>query len=482
MRRLIFRPVAPWIGAFLLLNLSAWESGGTNPASRFAAVRAMSWDGEFAIDRYRSWTIDRAETEDGHVYSNKAPGAAMLAVPVSRALELVLFVRGDEPTRRPPLAYQVLLSFLLQALPFALTVLLVDVFLERRGAGLAARHLACLGALWGTTASSYMNVFFGHGLTAWLLIGLTLAAAEGRHFLSGLLYGLALLSDYAVAVLLLPFVVGSLIAPASVSRPRRLAWIVAGGALPGLLWVWYHAASFGNPFATALHFQGQQFTRPGMPRGSLSGVLYPLPRPEAIHGLVLSPARGLVRTDPWVVTAWTMGVIAGVRRWLSRRGGGPLEAPLPPVVAWMTLAGLPLLVVATSCFNGWHGGACAGPRYLSPLLPSFSLLAGLSYDRWGRAGRAALWLTLVPSLVLRSLVYAWRSYHVPGIASIWTYYWGRLASGLLAVPARRAVLFWAAHAGAAALVWKARAARSEARAGVAAPAPPGTKRSSGLSA
>lgn len=451
MRRLIFRPVAPWIAAFLALNLSAWESGGTNPASRFAAIRAMSWDGEFAIDEYRSWTIDRTEAEGGRVYSNKAPGAAILAVPVSLALELVLSVDRDEPTRRPPLAYQVLLSFLLQALPFAIAVLLVDLLLERRGMGLAARHLACLGALWGTTASSYMNVFFGHGLTAWLLIGLTLAGAEGRHYLSGLLYGFALLSDYAVAVLLLPFAVGSLIAPASVSRPRRLAWIVAGGALPAALWIWYHTVAFGSPFTTALHFQARHFIRPGMPPGSLSAVLYPFPRPEALRGLLLSPARGLLWTDPWVVAAWTMGVIAGARRIVRRRRGLPIESPLPPIVTWMTLGGLPLLVAATSCFNGWYGGACAGPRYVSALLPCFALLAGLSYERWGRAGRALLWLTLGPSLVLRSLVYAWRSYHVPGITSIWAYYGDRVASGLWSGPGRRAGLFWAAQAGAAAL-------------------------------
>ena len=453
--RLLLRPVAPWVAAFLLLNLCAWESGGTNPASRFAAVRAMSWDGQFAIDRYRSWTIDRAEAEDGHVYSNKAPGAALLAVPISLALDLLLPVDRGDRERRPPLAYMVLLSFLLQALPFAIAVLLVDAFLEERGTPLPGRHLACLGALWGTTASSYMNLFFGHGLTAWLLIGLTLAAAQGRHCLSGLLYGFALLSDYAVAVLLLPFLLGSLVAAADVSRPRRLAWILAGGALPALLWIWYHDSCFGSPFKTALHFQGQHFARPGMPRGTLSAVLYPVPRLEAIQGLVLSPSRGLVATDPWVVAAWTLGMIAVVRRLFSSRVGRRSEAPLPPIVAWMTLGGLPLLVVATSCFNGWHGGACAGPRYLSPLLPSFALLVGLSYERWGKAGRAVLWLALLPSVLLRALVYAWRSYHVPDITFIWTYYGERVLSGFRSVPGRRVVLFLAAHAGAAALAGKA---------------------------
>jgi hypothetical protein len=118
----------------------------------------------------------------------------------------------------------------------------------------------------------------------------------------------------------------------------------------------------------------------------------------------------------------------------------------------MTLGGLPLLVVATSCFNGWHGGACAGPRYLSPLLPSFSLLAGLSYEGWGRAGRAALWLALFPSIALRALVYAWRSYRVPDITSIWTYYWDQVVSGLTSAPGRRVAVFLGAHAGASALV------------------------------
>jgi hypothetical protein len=88
---------------------------------------------------------------------------------------------------------------------------------------------------------------------------------------------------------------------------------------------------------------------------------------------------------------------------------------------------------------------------VSALLPCFAVLAGLSYERWGRTGRAVLWLILVPSLVLRSLVYAWRSYHVPGIASIWAYYRDRVGSGLSSEPGRRVGLFWAAQAGAAAI-------------------------------
>ena len=63
-----------------------------------------------------------------------------------------------------------------------------------------------------------------------------------------------------------------------------------------------------------------------------------------------------------------------------------------------------LLILMNSTFNGWHGGHSSGPRYLSMILPSFSILAILIYNNLNSLQKCTLWLSLIPSLILRGLI------------------------------------------------------------------------------
>ena len=70
-----------WLLFFLLVNLVCDMPGGPNVGSRYAAICSMGVDQTFHIDRYRDMTADWVRTPDGHYYSNKAPGPALLALP-----------------------------------------------------------------------------------------------------------------------------------------------------------------------------------------------------------------------------------------------------------------------------------------------------------------------------------------------------------------------------------------------------------------
>src|SRR5262249_3688134 len=82
--------------ALLLLSYAYfYQAGGWNQNSRFDLVRAITNDDALRIDPYSKDTGDKALFE-GHYYSDKAPGAALLAVPVVALARAGLsLVRGD---------------------------------------------------------------------------------------------------------------------------------------------------------------------------------------------------------------------------------------------------------------------------------------------------------------------------------------------------------------------------------------------------
>ena len=57
-----------------------YQGGGWNQNTRFALTRAVVERGQLSIDGFHLATGDKA-LRDGHYYSDKAPGAAWLAVP-----------------------------------------------------------------------------------------------------------------------------------------------------------------------------------------------------------------------------------------------------------------------------------------------------------------------------------------------------------------------------------------------------------------
>src|SRR5216684_9234062 len=61
-----------------------YEGGGWNQNSRFDLVRAIVEQRTLRIDAYHQNTEDKAFA-NGHYYSDKAPGLALLAVPIAVA-------------------------------------------------------------------------------------------------------------------------------------------------------------------------------------------------------------------------------------------------------------------------------------------------------------------------------------------------------------------------------------------------------------
>ncbi len=415
-------PVLPWVVAFLVLNLAVTQYGGTNAKSRIAALRAIVESHTLNIDHYKNWTQDWALAPNGHYYSNKAPGPVFLGLPIFAVTDglasLTTKQRDANGLRVEPGYTQILLLVLLtQILPIALLVLLVAKELPIRAA-----HFFALAVLFGNTAAFFFNSYFGHGLAAVLFLACYLSVQKKYFVWAGLLYGFTLLSDYTAA-LALPAVL-SLLWIERTSLKKSLPKFVAGGILPGFLWVWYHTVCFGGPFHIASEFINSD----------VNGATYSYPQWAYLRALLFGPERGILFTQPWVY-AGLFGLVLAKKR----------EA----IFAWLVLAGA--LWVAAST-DSWHGGFSAGPRYIAFLFPCLAAVIAYSWKAFPIFFRALLWLGLAVAVGLRFINYPFSN--LAPLMNLWTYHINQILHPRSGTIPLRLAIFLLVMASATFFVWK----------------------------
>ena len=85
------------IAAVLFISYAYfYEGGGWNQNSRFDMIRAIIEQRTLRIDAYHGNTGDKALYQ-GHYYSDKAPGLALLALPAVAAVRPILRMAGVNP-------------------------------------------------------------------------------------------------------------------------------------------------------------------------------------------------------------------------------------------------------------------------------------------------------------------------------------------------------------------------------------------------
>ena len=288
--------------------------------------------------------------KDGRVFSNKAPGAALVALPGYLAARAFA---------GPPSAGSLRLSLtfmrlLAASLPAILLALVLAGTAVRLGATPARARFAAAVVLFATPLFAYGLLLFSHALVAACLFGawaaffVTSSGSPGRRdVLGGALLGLAVLSEYPAAI---PAAV--LVLCAAAMSTRRLLAIAAGGVPLALILAAYDAVCFGSPFALSSGFERAAAFR-GLAASGLFGI--GLPSPSVLLRLLLDPSKGLLVFVP-LLLLWPWAFPAARGR-VSREGG--LALALVPLSLLVLYAGYP----------NWHGGFTVGPRYLVAALP-----------------------------------------------------------------------------------------------------------------
>jgi hypothetical protein len=401
---------------FIVVNLIFPLPGNPNPASRLATLSALSEYRSFRIDSYvippQSWTNDWARTPDGACYSNKAPGPVWLGFPVFAIVDHWRMrglpnAEGRNMRRRSELPlYNLILCALIQILPFALLSFVILRWLPHEGASVAAQHWTALALFFGNTASCLMNTYFGHALAGFWLLAVAIFLDRARWKAVGFCLGWAVLCDYS-ALIWIPVIFGMVLFRQG-ERARCLRDIAIGLVIPVILWIWYHQACFGRPWRLALQFQSPEFRDLKSQPHALWGILAAYPNPYRIGQLLFGWSRGILVTQPWVLVL----LVALVGLWKRRP-----DVPWRPSYSF-SLLGFGMLLGLNSAFGGWHGGQTIGPRYLSIVFPCLALTGGLLYDQLARPMRQALWIGLMPALILYALIFSTTLY-VPPEFSLW---------------------------------------------------------------
>jgi hypothetical protein len=332
--------------------------GNSNELSRLQAVVAMAEHSTFAIDlplRTLGDHEDKAES-GGHFFSNKAPGLAFAALPVYRALRLLL----PAPANRAGGAIFYAMRLLTVSLLCAIAAARLSArLLQRKAEERRAAPIIALAVLFGTPFLFYARSFFGHAWTAallflsWDLLRRCEEEGKGRRpaffgAMAGLLSGWAVLSEYTVVPIAL-----FLLLRAGWGRAwRSLLFFGAGAAVPAVLLLIYNAACFGSPWTLS----SARETYPeyvALARQSLFGI--GLPRPRVAWDYLFHPARGVLLFSPFLL--WFFPGL--VRWWRSREERADCVFVLAATVSFFLLL---------SGYANWHGGWSLGSRYLLPAL------------------------------------------------------------------------------------------------------------------
>lgn len=417
--------VLPLLILFLILNIASRQDGATNEMSRFATMRAMAEQGTFKINDYVDWTIDWSQTPDGNYYSNKSPGAMLMAMPVFFVLDY--FAKFDRKqkfknglkTSKVTSTPRVVISLVFQIIPFLIITLLLYEWTKSIPNGMNPSYYSllfgALAILYGNTASQFMNFYFGHGLTAHLLMFMTYFVLKRRYGLVGLFFGFSLLNDYSVA-LFLPALLWWII-----STEKNITWIkdfVIGGIFPGVLWVWYHTVCFGSPFKIPNMFQNPLFQDVTHEEKNLWGIFSLGVSHTNFIKLLFGAERGILFTNPWILITIVQGAYLALRKKLNQT-----ETQLYV----FSVSSFILLLIMNAQFGGWHGGGTSGPRYLSIIFPLLAFASIFLFEKSGTIGKSLFGLGLAVSVAFRALVYGSRATALNG-QDLWPYLYSDMLS------------------------------------------------------
>jgi hypothetical protein len=382
--RLSDRQSAAVLGVALFASYAYfYQAGGWNQNSRFALVRAILERHTLQIDAYSAHTGDKALWE-GHYYSDKAPGASLLALaPVAAARGIARAVNVD-PEGFPGLAWTSYVAAVATSGVFTLVAALLVMRLSLQwGSSRNAALFAATAYGIASPAWCYATLFMSQGLTAGCLMLAYVAAVDlgpgpvstvRRRRLSwavGAWAGLAVLSELQAAVPVC-FLVMLALAPARDRGPGEvLSRTVAGGLIAGAALIAYNALAFGSP----LHIgyaseEGFEQLHTGF-----FGITYPAW--WRIREILAGSYRGLLPLAP-LVAATPIGLVL-LARTPGRRGQ---VAVAGAIVAFYLLL--------NASYYYWEGGWAYGPRQMMPALPFLALGLAPLWDSWGRIGRALL--------------------------------------------------------------------------------------------
>jgi hypothetical protein len=380
-----------WITAMILVLAVTYfyQDPEWNGNSRLDLTRAIVERGSLWIDGFESqanWETGDKALYAGHYYSDKGIGSSLLALPFY--LILYRLSTGLGVALASSITKHILTALVIGGAFTAggLAAYLIAFQITQSASQAMVSTLAvCLGTmLW-----PYGAVFYGHVVAAALLIlafyfvfsvrGTPEAFTHGRAFCTGLALGLAFITEYPTALIIIALVVYSAYALRTLqfSTGLRIAMTMALGAMIPLSVLFaYNFQAFGTLLTTGYSFEVESRFQEGMGQG-----LYGLHLPDisSVYHITFDPQFGLFWQSP-VLLLSAAGFYVALR-------GRQYRAE-----ALLCLYAIASMIAMNGGYYLWWGGSAFGPRLLIPALPFFIVpLAALP--------RRTLWITGLLGLV-----------------------------------------------------------------------------------
>lgn len=339
-----------------------------NTVSRALPVLNFSESRTLNIDHYSDFTLDKSQVGE-HFYSDKAPLPTLFMIPLYEIMKhFDLDLVSDDAGKKYPvyIGYHIgnddlrdamfpwlipvlaVGSFVYGSLPFALMVLMSFIALHHMKPSISPVLLA-MAAWYGSFVFVFSGTFFNHVLAGFLLLLSFVLLKRNNYFFSGLMLGLAFLSEYTV-ILAAPF----WLLCAWVKEKRfRQPIIFAAGVFPSIIFIaLYNWLITGSPWImlNAYH-AAEKYQELHYHYG------FSLPSLKALWGLSFSGWMGLFNFTPVLYTIVFSIVLMVVQH---------KKLHLARETKCLALFGITFFVAISSFFT-WWGGWSYGPRYLIAL-------------------------------------------------------------------------------------------------------------------
>ena len=367
-RRVLRRVLAPLLLWLAVAGLAALLSGyGIDrgyPTALYGLTAAIVEDHQLSLDGQRDLLGYDKSIYQGRLYSDKAPGPALLMIPP--------YLLARAATADPDLRFTLTLLLGL-TLPAATAPLAVLLLLRRAGSepllGAATFAFATLFLPYLTVGTSDA---VATAAVAWAF-ALGFGKDERELWLAGAAAGFAVLARYQTLLLMAPLAIALLVSLRG--RAYRFALPLLAGIVAVL---GYNLAAFGHPLSfPTYHWQGKA--------GAAPTLIMEAPSLGRLFDMTLGERRGLLVFTPVLV-------LAPLGLWeLGRR------APRSAAIVVASLGGYFGYLL---CNRGWAGGADYGMRFSLVALPLLWLLV---FAPDGRIAARARRMLLVPGALVALL-------------------------------------------------------------------------------
>jgi hypothetical protein len=424
------------------------QGGGWNQNSRFSEIRAMAEEGRFAIDdffvyqrtheggeilrlpvknaeyemegkKYRLCWVDGAYSlypvgdrpveegveeapmievcssgdvsyvpKTGSFHPNKPFGTSLMALPAYYVIFQVERMLGINLDHWWSMTVNVWLTTIFSVgLVSALgCVLFFRLAKDAAGGKEGPAVLATIGLAFGTTFFPFATILFDHALTAMLLVGsFYFLRLSPRPMIAGACAGLAVVTNYLAGGAVIALGLYALWAGTdgvhNLNWKKAIRFSVGGLPFAGIL-MYYNWACFGSPFELNNNFQNPLFKD----TDGFLGMFGP-PNPYVLALLVASPYRGIFVLAPVLI----MGMYGWIVWMRERRFTAETR---------LEIAIFGFFFLANVCFNGYHAGFSAGPRYLVPGMPFIALPLVVGFMRWRKTTTALLGISVFQHILL----------------------------------------------------------------------------------